>query len=194
MANNEEKTEMEPVSAESFASMTDEKKRQVIDAFNQSNALSQQTPPLSESSRFDSSTGADNGNLQELESLLRGTFQKVSIKEESIGVSPQMSTANDEISDLKSLILDLSRTLLTKMNVIETKIDDHCQQTRKINHMLTNTVLPSILDLTDIIQETSPSNLDGRVRTKLEAIQTRIQTSQQQQQQQPNEMKDLMDI
>ena len=82
------------------------------------------------------------------------------------------------------------------MNVIETKIDDHCQQTRKINQMLTNTVLPSILDLTDVIQETSPSDLDGRVRTKLETIQTRIRTSQQHQQQpqQPNEMKDLMDI
>ncbi|CAF4330995.1 unnamed protein product, partial [Rotaria magnacalcarata] len=73
----------------------------------------------------------------------------------------------------------------------ESKIDDHCSQTKKINHMLTNTILPSLLDLTDIIHETASSNIDIRIKTKLENIQTRIRTTQQQQQ---SEMKNLMDI
>ncbi|CAF5216093.1 unnamed protein product, partial [Rotaria magnacalcarata] len=48
--------------------------------------------------------------------------------------------------------------------------------------MLTNTILPSLLDLTDIIHETASSNIDIRIKTKLENIQTRIRTTQQQQQ------------
>ena len=59
----------------------------------------------------------------------------------------------------------------------------------QINNILTNTILPSLLDLADIIQETSSTNLDPRIRTKLENIQTNIRSSQQQ-----TEMKDLMEI
>jgi len=190
--NNDDKNEIETVSNESSLTI-DEKNR-----FNHSNSSSQQpvkiSQQLNESTHFDPLISTDNDNLQELETLLKSTFQKTFSNQESITISPQISSTNDEVSDLKSLIIDLRKTLLNKMNIIETKIDDHCFQTRKINHMLTNTILPSLVDLTDIIQQTPSSNQDINVRTKLENIKTRIHITQQQQQQQQTEMKDLMDI
>jgi hypothetical protein len=192
ISTNDDKTELEINSNDSSLTI-DDRKRNVIDIFNNSNVSPQQTTRLSqqlnESTYFDPFISTENNNLEELETLLKSTSQKPVTNNETITASSQISTANDELSDLKSLIMDFSQTLLNKMNIIETKIDDHCNQTRKINHMLTNTILPSLMDLTDIIQETSPSNLDVRVRTKLENIQTRIRTTQQQ-----TEMKDLMDI
>ena len=173
----------------------DDKKRKIIDTYNNSsNQSPQQTIKssqiLNESTHFDPLLSTDNSPLQDLETLLKSTFQKSTmINDDPITISPQISSTTDDISDLKSMIMDLSKTLITKMNIIETKIDDHNIQTRKINHMLTNTILPSLSDITDIIQETSSTNLDPRVRTKLENIQTRIRSTQQQ-----TEMKDLMDI
>jgi len=192
ITNNDEKTENETISNESSL-IIDDKNRKILDVFNNSNSSPQQTiqssQTLNESTHFDPLLSTDNSHLQELETLLKSTFQKSSTNDDSIGISPQISSTNDDISDLKLMIMDLSKTLLNKMNIIETKIDDHYSQTRKINHMLTNTILPSLIDITDIIQETSSTNLDLRVRTKLENIQTRIRSTQQQ-----TEMKDLMDI
>jgi hypothetical protein len=185
--NNDDKNELETTSNDSSLTV-DEKQRlnHLISSSQQSNQI---TPQLSESTHFDPLISSDNGNLQELEILLKSTFQKSISNNDS---SPQVSSTNDDISDLKLMIMNLSQNLLTKMNIIETKIDDHCSQTRKINQMLTNTILPSIVDITDIIQETSSTtNLDPRVRTKLENIQTRIRLTQHHQQ---TEMKDLMDI
>jgi hypothetical protein len=178
--------------------MIDEKSRQVMDIFSSTSPSSQQltqiTSTSTESSHFDPLLSTDSGNLQALECLLKSTFQKSNnIHDDVIPLPSHISTINDDMSDVKTMIHDLSRTLLAKMTIIESKIDDHCQQTRRINHMLTNTVLPSIIDLTDIIEETSSSNFDGRLRTKLEQIQTRIRATQQSQQH-PNDMKDLMDI
>ena len=87
------------------------------------------------------------------------------------------------------MIMDLSRTLLGKMTVIEKKIDEHRQHTQQINQLLNETVLPSLIDLSDIIHETS-MNLDPRIRTKLESIRTNIRSTQDQQ----AEIKDLMEI
>jgi hypothetical protein len=182
LMNNDDKNEFETISND-LSLTIDEKKRH--------NHLNLSPHQLNESTHFDPLISTDNGNLQELETLLKSTFQKSITNEEPITISTQILSTNDEISDLKSIIMDLSKNLLNKMNIIETKIDDHCFQTRKINHMLTNTILPSLVDLTDIIQETSSFNLDSRVRTKLENIQTRIRITQQEQQ---TEMKDLMDI
>ena len=178
--NTEGKTETDSLSNE------DEKK-------HPQQTTVQLAPQLTESTHFDRIVSTESGNLQELETLLKSTFQKTTSNEESHHVSPQISSAsNDELSELKSMFMDFSKTLITKMNVIESKIDDHCLQTRKINHMLTDTILPSLIDITEIIQETSPtSNVDPRVRTKLEHIQTRIRTTQEEQQ---TEMKNLMDI
>lgn len=184
--NTEEKTETDSLSNE------DEKKR-----FQHANISPQQSvqlaKQLTESTHFDPLISNENGNLQELETLFKSTFQKQNLHEESSHISPQIySSSTDELSELKSMFMDFSKTLITKMNVIESKIDDHCFQTRKINHMLTNTILPSLIDITDIIQETSAtSNVDPRVRTKLEHIQSRIRTTQEEQQ---TEMKNLMDI
>ncbi|CAF5149904.1 unnamed protein product, partial [Rotaria socialis] len=67
----------------------------------------------------------DSSNLQDLETLLKSTFQKPPVNIEAISLSPQISTttttttANDDISDLKSMLVNLSSTLLNKMNVIE---------------------------------------------------------------------------
>jgi hypothetical protein len=182
LMNNDDKNEFETISND-LSLTIDEKKRH-----NHSNLSPHQ---LNESTHFDPLISTDNGNLQELEILLKSTFQKSITNEEPITISTQILSTNDEISDLKSIIMDLNKNLLNKMNIIETKIDDHCFQTRKINYMLTNTILPSLVDLTDIIQETSSFNLDSRVKTKLENIQTRIRITQQEQQ---TEMKDLMDI
>jgi len=176
--NNDDKTEIETISNE-LSLTIDDKKR-----INNTNVSPQQ---LNESSHFDPLISTDNSNLQELETLLKSTFQKSISNDESITIS----STNDDISDLKLMMMDLSKRLLNKMNIIETKIDDHCIQTRKLNHILTNTILPSLIDLTDIIQETSSTNLDSHSKIKLENIQTRIRTTQQQQQ---TEMKDLMDI
>lgn len=187
--NNDDKNEIETMSNDSSL-LIDEKQR-MNHLISSSHQTIQITPQLSESTHFDPLISNDNENLQELETLLKSTFQKSITNEEPITISTQILSTNDEISDLKSIIMDLNKNLLNKMNIIETKIDDHCFQTRKINHMLTNTILPSLVDLTDIIQETSSFNLDSRVKTKLENIQTRIRITQQEQQ---TEMKDLMDI
>ena len=192
---NEDKNEVETMSTDSSSLLAEDKKRPTNDVSNTSTQSSQQTiklsQQLSESTHFDPLISTDSGNLQELETLLKSTFQKAPPNDEMLTISPQVSTNTDDLSDLKSLIMDMSRNLLTKMNIIETKIDEHFTQTRKINHTITNTILPSLMDLTDIIQETSAtSNLDVRVKSKLENIQTRIRSTQQQQ----NDMKDLMDI
>lgn len=193
--NNEEKLEFEAIPADPNPSM--------IDVFpvvppSSTNSLStsKATPVLSESAHFDPLVSRDTGSLRDLETLLQSTFQKApSVVEEPARVSPQPPlTSHDELADLKSMIVGLSRTLLTKMNVIESKIDEHCQQTRKINQMLTDTVLPAILDITDIIHETSPQPLDERVRTKLETIQHRVRSSQQMPFLPTTETKDLMDL
>ena len=158
-----------------------------LDASNNSNST---TAALNDSRHFDPLLSSDHEHLQELETLFKSTFPKPSTTSEETNVfSAQISATSDDISDLKSMIADLGKILLAKMNTIESKIDNHCDQTRKIHDMLTKSVLPSLLDLTDIIQETTTSKVDERVRTKLEDIQTRIRTAQQ-----PNEMKDLMDI
>lgn len=165
------------------------------------------TPVLTESSTFDPLISAESGSLKDLESLLQSTFHKgptgitaavSNVAEEQQQVATKISTqtsltTNDELVDLKSMILNLSRTLLTKMNVIESKIDEHCQQTRRINNLLTNTVLPSIIDITDIISETLPQPVDERIQTKLERIQSGIRLTQQSS---PSaiETKDLMDL
>ena len=164
------------------------------------------TPVLTESSTFDPLISTESGSLKDLENLLQSTFHKgptgvasvvSNVAEEQqppTKISTQTSlTTNDELVDLKSMILNLSRTLLTKMNVIESKIDEHCQQTRRINNLLTNTVLPSIVDITDIISETLPRPVDERIQTKLERIQTGIRLTQQSS---PSaiETKDLMDL
>lgn len=185
LLSNDDKNEIEAISNE-LSLTIDDKKRLLNSNLSPQHTINLSTQ-LSESTHFDPLISTDNGNLQELEILLKSTFQKTHPNDESITIT----STNDEISDLKSMIMDLSKNLITKMNIIETKIDDHCIQTRKMNHMLANTILPSIIDLTDIIQETSPSNLDPHVRTKLDNIQTRIRITQQQQQ---TEMKDLMDI
>lgn len=178
LINNDDKNEIDTISND-LSLTVDEKKRPL-----NSNISPQQ---VTESTHFDPLISTDNGNLQELETLLKSTFQKSPPIEETITIT----STNDELTDLKSMIMDLNKNLLYKMNTIEAKIDEHCNQTRKMNYMLTNTILPSILDLTNIIQETSSTNLDPQIRTKLDTIQTRIHTTQQQQQ---TEMKDLMDI
>ncbi|CAF5203102.1 unnamed protein product, partial [Rotaria magnacalcarata] len=161
--NNDDKNGIDTIQNESSITF-DDKNRKAIDIFNNVNAISQQTiaipPTLNESTHFDPLISTDSGNLQDLETLLKSTFQKSPVNIEAISLSPQISTTtvNDDISDLKSMLMNLSSTLLNKMNVIESKIDDHCSQTKKINHMLTNTILPSLLDLTDIIHETASSN------------------------------------
>ena len=190
--NNDDRNEMEPTTTTTIDSslIPDEKQRANYPIPSSQQSI-QKPSQLSESTHFDPLISTDNENLQELETLLQSTPQKYLPPNESRTISPSATSTNDEISDLKSMIMNLSQTLLNKMHIIETKIDDHCSQTRKINQMLTNTILPSLGDITDIIQETSSSNLDARVRTKLENIQVRIRTTLQHQQ---TEMKDLMDI
>jgi len=128
-------------------------------------------------------------SIDSLETLLKTPCEKSSSNDDTI-----IAASSNELSEIKSMLMDLSRTLLTRMTIIEQKIDEHRQETQRIDHLLTQTVLPSLIDITDIIQETSVTNIDPRVRTKLESIRTNIRSTQVQQQQQQMEMKDLMEI
>ncbi|CAF1078403.1 unnamed protein product [Adineta ricciae] len=127
-----------------------------------------------------------DGNIHELEILLKSPQNR------SLSNDDTIVSSSNELTDIKSMIGDLSRTLLTRMNTIESKIDEHRNQTMQINNLLTTTVLPSLVDLAAIIDENP--NLDSRIRMKLEHIRTTVRSTQQQQQQQQTEMKDLMEI
>ena len=135
MINNDDKNDIDTTPNESSIT-TDDKNRQTIDMFNNTSMVSQATIPiptaLNESTHFDPLISTDSGNLQDLETLLKSTFQKPPVNIETMSLSPQISTTPDDISDLKSVIINLGTTLLNKMNVIETKIDDHFSQTKKM--------------------------------------------------------------
>ena len=185
LIDNEEKPEPESIMTDTIPLM--------IETVNNTNlTVPLVTDTLIESTHFDPLINSDSQNILELENLLHGAYQSNQnrISEETIQLTSQLSTSTDELSELKSMIFDLSQKLITKMNNIETKIDDHCQQALKINQMLNDTIIPSIIDLTDIIQHSPAIQADGQVRTKLVDIQKRIRNSQEQ----PIEMKDLMDI
>ena len=102
-----------------------------------------------------------------------------------------LSASSTDLTEIKSMLMDLSKTLFIRMNILEQKIDEHHQQTMQINTLLTQTILPSIADLADIISQTPI--VDSRIRTKLETIQRTIRISQQPPPPQV-ETKDLMEI
>jgi hypothetical protein len=182
---------------------SDETKQKLIDLFNTSNpnaSLTVQSHPNISSiilpkpipqvksqptsqipTDFDPFISSES-NLQELDTLIKTPHDKSLSNDDTITAS-----SSNDFSEIKLMIMDLSKTLLNRMTMIENKIDEHRNQTIQINHLLTNTIFPSLLDLADIIHQTP--NLDPRVRTNLENIQTNIRASQQQ-----TEMKDLMDI
>ncbi|CAF5007851.1 unnamed protein product, partial [Rotaria socialis] len=125
--NNDDKNDIDTIQNESSITF-DDKNRKAIDIFNNVNTIAQQAiaipPTLNESTHFDPLISTDSSNLQDLETLLKSTFQKPPVNIEAISLSPQISTtttttANDDISDLKSMLVNLSSTLLNKMNVIE---------------------------------------------------------------------------
>lgn len=115
----------------------------------------------------------------------------------TIKTPPEKSSSNDDtitasssstdLSEIKSMLMDLTKSLFIRMNIIENKIDEHRHQTMQINTLLTQTILPSLADLADIISQTP--TLDSRVRTKLENIQRNIRPSHP-----TSETKDLMEI
>ena len=120
----------------------------------------------------------------ELDQSVKSLYDKSLSNDDTITVS---STSNNDLFELKMMLMDLNKTFHHRMNVIESKIDEHRNQTSKINNLLTKTILPSLVDLADIIDQTP--NLDSRVKTKLQTIQTSLRTCQQQ-----TEIKDLMEI
>jgi hypothetical protein len=184
---------------------SDEQKQKLIDLFNTSNPPVSSTiqsqpnssslvlpksiqqvksqPTSQFSTNFDPFISPER-NIQELETLLKTPLDKSSSNDDTMIAS---SSSLNDFSEIKLMITDLSKTLLNRMNIIENKIDEHRNQTIQINNLLTKTVLPSLIDLADIIHQTP--NIDASVRTKLENIQTNIRATQQQ-----TEMKDLMDI
>jgi hypothetical protein len=176
---------------------SDESKRKLIDLFNSSNP----TVSLTVQSHPNISTLILPKSIQQIKSQPTTTdFDPFISPERNLDIliktSHDKSLSNDDtiiasssndFSEMKLMIMDLSKTLLNRMNIIENKIDEHRNQTIQINNLLTKTVLPSLFDLVDIIHQTS--NLDPCIRTKLENIQMNIRSSQQQ-----TEMKDLMEI
>ncbi len=173
---------------------SDEPKRKLLDLFNPPvSSLVQSQPNISSiiipkptsqvksqpTSQFDPFVSPER-NTQELNTSIKTTPSN----DDTITAS---SSSSNELSEIKMLITDLSKTLLNRMTVIENKIDEHRNQTNQINNLLTKTILPSLYDLADIIHQTP--NIDSHVRTKLENIQANIRASQQQ-----TEMKDLMEI
>lgn len=73
------------------------------------------------------------------------------------------------------------------MTIIEQKIDEHRQLIERIDYLLTQTVLPSLINSTAFIHETSSTKTDPRIWTKLDSIRTNLRSAQVQQQM---EMKD----
>jgi hypothetical protein len=178
---------------------SDEPKRKLLDLFNTSNptvsSLVQSQPNTSSiilpkpiqqvksqpTSHFDPFISPER-NIQELDTSIKTPYDKSSSNDDTI-----TALSSNDLSEIKNMIMDLSKTLLNRMNLIENKIDEHQNQTIEINNLLTKTILPSLFDLADIIHQTP--NIDSRVRNKLENIQTNIRASQHQ-----TEMKDLMEI
>ena len=133
-------------------------------------------------SQFDPLISPERNN-QTLNITIKTPPEKSSSNDDTITAS----SSSTDLTEIKSMLMDLSKTLFLRMNIIETKIDEHRHQTMQINTLLTQTILPSLADLADIISQTP--TIDTRVRTKLENIQRNIRTSQQQ-----TETKDLMEI
>lgn len=123
----------------------------------------------------------------ELDTTIKTPPEKSSSNDDTITA---VSSSSNDLVEIKTMLMDLSKNLFVRMNTIEQKIDEHRQQTIQINTLLTQTILPSLADLADIISQTPI--VDSRVRTKLENIQRTIRTGQQQTQQ--IETKDLMEI
>ena len=203
VGSDTETTKNDEISPKIFENETDEQKRKLIDLFNTSNPTVSSSQPntsslilpksiqqvksqptIQLSTDFDPFVSPEK-NIQELENLLKTPNRRSISNDDTIVPSP---TSLNDFSEIKSMITDLSKTLLNRMNIIENKIDEHRNQTIQINNLLTQTVLPSLIDLTDIIHQTP--NIDPSVWTKLENIQTNIRATQQQQ----TLMKDLMDI
>ena len=124
--------------------------------------------------------------MDPIEALLKTRRDKSSSNDDTV-----IAASSNELSDIRSMLMDLSRNLLTRMTIIEQKIDEHRQLIQRIDHLLTQTVLSSLINSTDIIHETSSTNTDPRIWTKLESIRTNLRSTQVQQQM---EMKDLMEI
>ena len=184
---------------------SDDTKRKILDLFNSSSIAGSQTlhsQPTTSSNLPPSTikqTRAQTTSIQnppqfdpfisperiqdQRETLMKTPLEKSSSNDDTIVAA----SAND-LSDIKSMIADLSKSLMYKMAVIEQKIDQHHDQTERINQLLTHTVLPSLFDITDIIHETS-SHLDPRVRSKLEHIRTSVRTIKKQ-----SVVQDLMEI
>jgi hypothetical protein len=142
-----------------------------------------QTTIIESCSHFDPFISPER-STDRLNMSLKTPYDKSSSNDDTI-----VASSYNDLSDIKSMIMDLSKTLLNKMTIIEQKIDENHQHTQRINHLLTDTVLPSLLDLSDIIQDTS-AHLDVRIQSKLESIRKNIRCTQEQQ----PEVKDLMEI
>ncbi|CAF2753756.1 unnamed protein product [Rotaria sp. Silwood2] len=123
-------------------------------------------------------------NMCELDTLLKTPNERSLSNDDTI-----IAASSNDFSDIKSMIIDLTKTVLKRMDIIENKIEEHKNQTIQLNNLLTKTILPSFIDLATIIHETP--NLDPHVRTKLENIQMNIRIVQQHK---PIDMKDLMEI
>lgn len=141
-----------------------------------------QTPPITNNASFDPFNSPERNQNQQ-ETTLKTPHDKSSLNDDTI-----VAASTSDLSDIKSMIADLNKNLMQKMFTIEQKLDQQYQQTERLNSMLTETVLPSLIDLTDIINETS-MHMDSRIRLKLETIRTSIRTIKQQ-----PEIKDLMEI
>lgn len=113
----------------------------------------------------------------------------LSVERTSVETDTFPITASNDLAEIKMMIADINKTLITRMNNIETKIDEHNNQATQINTILTATVLPTVIELAAIISEIPHS--DPRIRNKLEEMQKHIQLVQQQKK---VTMKDLMEM
>lgn len=186
--SNEERPDAESSIGNETCSILNDDKRlqnneQLINSSQQSTLLDQRS--------FDPLISTEcNESISELHTFCQGSFKSIHSGEDQTRMSSQISGTSDEMNDLKSMLAHLGKSLLSKMDSIETKIEDQRQQTRTMNKILTETILPSMMDLTTIIQQTPSLSADEQIQERLRNIQTRIDRSQQQ----PNETKDLMDI
>ncbi|CAF0858252.1 unnamed protein product [Rotaria sordida] len=141
--------------------------------------------PTSQLSTYFDPLISSERNIRELNNtLLRTSHEKCLSNDDTIN-----TTSSNDLFEIKLMLINLNKTVLKRMDIIENKIEEHKNQTIQLNNLLTKTVLPSFIDLATIVHETP--NLDSCARTKLENIQRNIQIVQQHKQ---TDMKDLMEI
>ena len=94
-------------------------------------------------------------NLQELDTTMKILHERSLSNDDTITAS---STSND-FSEIKMMLVDLSKNFFNRMNILEHKIDEHRTQTIQMNHLLDSNCLTIITRFSGYYSSNSSSRL-----------------------------------